>query len=111
MERSWNNPTAQPLSIGDILWEMNNGYSTLPEGALRQICEALYEEHRRYLYATEIAYQGESKTIYTVADDYEEAGQKFHRYLVCQWVGYPFDGPETLMAGVFDKIEDGSIIS
>jgi hypothetical protein len=77
---------------------------------IHQICEALYEVNRRYLYVTEIDYQGKTKSLYTLANSYEEAGQRFHQHLICQLAG-PFDGPETLMARVFDKIEDGAIIS
>jgi hypothetical protein len=72
----------------------------------------LYEEAvNGSLFCTKVTYQDYEKTLYTVAHSYEEAGQKFHRHMVCQWIGYPFDSPETLLEGVFDKIEDGAFIA
>lgn len=50
------------------------------------------------------------KYLYTEADTEEDAGEKFHRYICSQWIGAPWDSPETLLAGTFDKIENGVMI-
>lgn len=62
------------------------------------------------LYVVTIEHDNREKKLYTIADSEEEAGTKFHRYIICQWIGYPWDGPETLLEGTFDKISDGCMI-
>ena len=65
----------------------------------------LYESNDGFQSLYECEVQG--KTMYTEARDPEEAATKFHRYMACQWVGYPWDGPESFLAGVLDAIKNG----
>jgi len=62
------------------------------------------------LYEVVIEYESREKRLYTVAASEEEASNKFNRHITCQWVGYPWDGPETLLEGTFDKLENGAMI-
>jgi hypothetical protein len=62
------------------------------------------------LYEVIIRHNTEEKRLYTYAASEEEASNKFHRYIVCQWVGYPWDTPESLMCGTFDKIKNNDTL-
>ena len=62
------------------------------------------------LYVVVIEHESRRKELYTYAESEEEAGMKFHRYIVCQWIGYPWDDPESLLAGTFDKLENGATL-
>jgi hypothetical protein len=57
-----------------------------------------------------IEFDDKTKILYTNAASEEEAASKFHRYLVCHWIGGVWDEPEMLLAGVIDKIENGAMI-
>lgn len=62
------------------------------------------------LFEVVLEHNSRTKHLFTLADSEEEAGQKFNRYITCQWIGYPWDGPETLLEGTFDRIIDGVMI-
>lgn len=62
------------------------------------------------MYAVTIDQNEASKTLFTLAADPEEAGVKFNRHLTCQWVGRPWEDPDTFLVGVFDKLVDGETI-
>lgn len=63
------------------------------------------------LYEVVIEHENLEKRLYTLADSEQEAGEKFGRHLICQWVGYPaWDVPETLLEQAFDKLENGATI-
>ena len=62
------------------------------------------------LFEVVIEFEGQQKRLYTVAKSEEEAGARFHRHIVCQWVGGLWDGPETLLEGTFDQLENGAMI-
>jgi hypothetical protein len=62
------------------------------------------------LYALTIEYESTEKRIFTFASSPEEASRKFHRHIVCQWVGYPWETPEDLLCGTIDKLVNGAKI-
>lgn len=62
------------------------------------------------IYEVVIHHEHQQKRLFTKASSEEEAGTIFSRFLICQWDGYPWDSPETFLAGVFDKFADGDII-
>ena len=62
------------------------------------------------LYEVVIEHNSQQKYLYTLAESAEEAGQKINRYIICQWVGYPWTDPEALLDGTIDKIKNDDII-
>jgi hypothetical protein len=62
------------------------------------------------LYVLMVEYNSQQKNLYTFAPSPEEASQKFHRHMVCQWVGYPWETPEDLLCGTIDKLVNGAKI-
>lgn len=69
-----------------------------------------WEKPVEEMYFVDVEFHDDVKRLYTVAKYPELAAEKIHRHIICQWVGGIFEDPETLLEGVFDKLENGSVV-
>ena len=57
------------------------------------------------LFEVVISHNSQEKRLFTTASNEKEAGDKFNRYLACQWIGYPWgDDADAFLEGVFDRL-------